>query len=396
MPISLAQIRDLLLPGLYAVTGEYPQLPRVWSQVYKTRKSNMALERLASMRYLPIAAIKQEGGTTSADNASGERYIYNQEHDEIGLMFAITRKAIDDNLYKTEFGPNAMGLRNAFLRFEEVRGADVINSATTYNARSAATARRWRRPTIRWMAARSPTSQARRSRSTRPRCSAQVSINADFRDNANQRMNAKPRRLLIPPQLEPTAIRLLKTELRPGTANNDVNAILSTQGGIPDGYLVWNYLTSAVRLAGAHRSGRPHSLRPRALRVGHVGRVHDRQPAGQGLHARLVRLQRSALRLLLAAIELREGTHMGVPTNFPDGLGIGGAPVIPGGGDLPLAGRYFYVDSVAGLGWLRGVVGFSLRHSRLRHWALHGEQGRHHRPQAGSCRNRHCGERHHR
>jgi hypothetical protein len=72
----------------------------------------------------------------------------------------------------------------------------------------------------------------------------QIAINANWRDNANQRMNAKPRRLIVPPQLEPIAIRLLKTELRPGTANNDVNAILSTQGGIPEGYLVWNYLTS--------------------------------------------------------------------------------------------------------------------------------------------------------
>ena len=245
MPVSLAQIRDLLLPGLYAVTGEYPQLPRVWSQVYKTRKSNMALERLASMRYLPIAAIKNEGAPTAADNASGERYVYNQEHDEIGLMFAITRKAIDDNLYKTEFGPNAMGLRNAFLRFEEVRGADVINTATTYNAAVGGDGKAL-------AATDHPVDGGTFSNLASPAASlnetsllnAQIAINADFRDNANQRMNAKPRRLLIPPTLQPTAIRLLETTLRPGTANNDVNAILSTQGGIPDGYLIWNYLTS--------------------------------------------------------------------------------------------------------------------------------------------------------
>jgi hypothetical protein len=246
MAISLAQIRDLLLPGLWAITGDYSQLPRVWSRVYKTRKSNMALERSAAMRYLAIAAIKQEGGTTPTDNASGERYVYNQEHDEIGLMFAITRKAIDDNLYRTNFGPNSMGLRNAFLRFEEVRGADVINTATTYNANVqgdgkalAATDHPVDGATVSNLA--SPAASLNETSLT----NAQVSINADFRDNANQRMNAKPRSLLIPPQLEPTAIRLLETKLRPGTANNDVNAILSTQGGIPDGYQVWNYLTSA-------------------------------------------------------------------------------------------------------------------------------------------------------
>jgi len=245
MPISLAQIRDLLLPGLYAVTGEYDQLPRVWNKVYKSRKSTMALERLASMRYLPIAAIKQEGGTTTFDNASGQRYIYNQEHDEIGLGFAITRKAIEDNLYKTEFGPNAMGLRNAFLRFEEVRGADVINTASTYDATVAGDGKAL-------AATDHPVDGGTFSNLASPAVSlnetsllnAQVAINANWRDTARPRTNAKPRKLLIPPQLEPTAIRLLKTELRPGTANNDVNAILSTQGGIPDGYLVWNYLTS--------------------------------------------------------------------------------------------------------------------------------------------------------
>jgi hypothetical protein len=246
MPVSLAQIRDLLLPGLYAVTGEYDQLPRVWSRVYKTRKSNMALERLASMRYLPIAAIKQEGAPTTFDNQSGERYVYNIEHDEIGLGFAITRKAIDDNLYKTEFGPSAMGLRNAFLRFEEVRGANVINTATTYDTAVGGDGKAF-------AATDHPVDGGSFSNLASPAVSlnetsllnAQVAINANFRDNANQRMNAKPRQLLIPPQLEPTAIRLLKTQLRPGTANNDVNAILSTQGGIPDGYMVWNYLTSA-------------------------------------------------------------------------------------------------------------------------------------------------------
>lgn len=246
MPVSLAQIRDLLQPGLYSLTGQYPQLPRVWNKVFQTRKSNMALERSVSVRYLPVAQIKQEGAPTTFDNQSGERYVYNQEHDEISLGFALTRKAIDDNLYKTEFGPNAMGLRNAFLRFEEVRSASVLNNATTYDTNVggdgkalAATDHPVDGSTVANLA--SPAVSLNET----ALLNAQIAINANWRDNANQRMNAKPRRLVIPPQLEPTAVRLLKTELRPGTAMNDVNAILSTQGGIPDGYLNWNYLTSA-------------------------------------------------------------------------------------------------------------------------------------------------------
>jgi hypothetical protein len=246
MPVSLAQIRDLLLPGLWAVTGEYPQLPRVWNKVFQTRKSNMAQERSVSMRYLPIAMLKQEGAPTTFDNQSGERYTYAQEHNEISLGFAITRKAIDDNLYKTEFGPSAMGLRNAFLRAEEIYAADVLNTASTYNTAVGGDGKSL-------AATDHPVDGGTVSNLASPAVSlnetsllnAQVAINANWRDNANQRMNAKPRRLVIPPSLEPTAVRLLKTELRPGTANNDVNAILSVQGGVPDGYLVWNYLTSS-------------------------------------------------------------------------------------------------------------------------------------------------------
>lgn len=246
MPVSLAQIRDLLQPGLYSLTGQYPQLPRVWNKVFQSRKSNMALERSVAVRYLPIAQIKQEGAPTTFDNQSGERYVYNQEHDEISLGFALTRKAIDDNLYKTEFGPNAMGLRNAFLRFEEVRAANVLNNATTYDTNTGGDGKAL-------LATDHPVDGATVANLASPAVSlnetallnGQIAINSNWRDYANQRMNAKPKGLLIPPQLEPTAIRLLKTQLRPGTAMNDVNAILSTQGGIPDSYTLWNYLTSA-------------------------------------------------------------------------------------------------------------------------------------------------------
>lgn len=246
MPIALSSIRDLLLPGLWAVTGEYKQLPRVWDRIYQTRQSNMALERSVSMRYLPVAMVKQEGAPSTFDNASGERYVYNQEHLEFSLAFAITRKAIDDNLYKSEFGPSVMGLRNAFLRAEELYAANVLNAASTYDntiggdgVALASTAHPVDGATVSNLA--SPAASLNET----ALLNAQVAINANWRDNANQRMNAKPRRLVIPPQLEPTAVRLLKTELRPGTSDNDVNAILSVQGGIPDGYLVWNYLTSA-------------------------------------------------------------------------------------------------------------------------------------------------------
>ena len=245
MPIALSSIRNLLLPGQWAITGMYDQLPAVRKQIFKERKSNMSLEQSTSMRYIATAFLKQEGQPSAADNASGQRFTYNQTHNELAVLFAITRKAIDDNLYKTEFGPAVMGLNEAFDRTNEAFAADVFNNAATYTSAISGDG-------VAFASTAHPVDGGTFSNLASPAAdlnetsllNAQVAINANFRDNANQRMNAKPKRLIVPPQLEPVAIRLLKTELRPGTAMNDVNAILSTQGGIPDGYTVWNYLTS--------------------------------------------------------------------------------------------------------------------------------------------------------
>ena len=134
MAINLSQIKDLLLPGLRGLTGKYEQIPRQWDKVFTRFNSEMALERTAEMRYLPVALLKTEGGQIKFDNNSGERYIFNQEHLEIAIGFAITRKAIDDNLYKTQFHPSNLGLQESFKQAEEIYGASVLNNATTYNA----------------------------------------------------------------------------------------------------------------------------------------------------------------------------------------------------------------------------------------------------------------------
>jgi hypothetical protein len=246
MPINLAAIKDLLLPGLRGLTGEYEQIPRQWDKVFGTRNSKMALERTAEMRYLGLAQLKTEGGQTQFDNNPGERYIYNQEHMEIALGYAITRKSIDDNLYKTQFKPSNLGLVQSFAQTQEIYAANVLNTATTYNSlvggdgvALCSTAHPIDGGTI----ANTPTTQADLNEATL--LNNMISIRTNFRDQANLKMFARGRKLIVPPAQEPTAIRLTKTELRPGTADNDVNAILSTAGGIPEGYIVMDFLTSA-------------------------------------------------------------------------------------------------------------------------------------------------------
>jgi hypothetical protein len=246
MPVNLSQIRDLLLPGLRAVTGKYTLIDGKWDKLFEKGKSNMALERTTSMRYLPYAQLKTEGGPTAFDNNAGERYVYNQEHIELGLGYAITRKAIDDNLYKAQFGPSNDGLMESFTQTKEIYGAATFNTATTYDASvggDGVALCATNHPIDGATIANRPTVDQDLNESSL--LNAQIAISSTFKDNAGLLIQAMPRKLAIPPALEPIAVRLTKTELRPGTAMNDVNAILSVAGGIPEGYIVNPFFTSS-------------------------------------------------------------------------------------------------------------------------------------------------------
>ena len=247
MAVNLSAIKDLLLPGLRGVEGKYEQIPSQYDKIFTKHDSKMALERTAEMRYLGLAQLKTEGGQTAFDNSAGERYVYNQEHTEISLGYAITRKAIDDNLYKTQFAPSNLGLMESFQQTKEIYGANVLNTATTYNGSvggdgvalvSAS------HPIDGGTVSNTPATQVELNESTL--LNGMIAIRTNFKDQAGLKVFARGRKLVVPPQLEPIAIRLTKTELRPGTADNDVNAIMMTSGGLPEGYMVNDFLTSSI------------------------------------------------------------------------------------------------------------------------------------------------------
>ena len=245
MAVNLASIKDLLLPGLRGVEGKYDQIPMQWDKIFTKHDSKMALERTAEMRFLGLAQLKTEGGQTAFDNGAGERYVYNQEHVEIALGYAITRKAIDDNLYKSQFQPSNLGLMESFAQTKEIYGANVLNTATTYNAAIGGDGKALcatDHPIDSGTVANTPSVQVDLNESTL--LNGMIAIRTNFKDQAGLKVFARGRRLIVPPALEPVAIRLTKTELRPGTANNDVNAIMMTAGGLPEGYMVNDYLTS--------------------------------------------------------------------------------------------------------------------------------------------------------
>ena len=246
MAVNLSAIKDLLLPGLRGIEGKYEMIPSQYDKIFTKHDSKMALERTAEMRFLGLAQLKTEGGQTAFDNAAGERFVYNQEHTEIALGYAITRKAIDDNLYKTQFMPSNLGLIESFQQTKEIYGANVLNTATVYNPAVGGDGKSLiatDHPIDGGTVANRPAVDVDLNEASL--LNGMIAIRTNFKDQAGLKVFARGRRLVVAPANEPTAIRLTKTELRPGTANNDVNAIMMTAGGLPEGYMVNDFLTSA-------------------------------------------------------------------------------------------------------------------------------------------------------
>ena len=246
MPVALSQIKDLLLPGLWGIDGRYPMIERQWPQIFKQIDSKMALERRAAMRFLGYAQLKNEGGPTATDNNMGQRYVYNATHFEVGLMYAITRPAIDDNLYRAEFGPNNDGLMEAFKETEEVYCANILNNGTTFNPSIQgdsvalfSTAHPIDGTTI----ANQPSPDV--SLNETSLLNAAITIRSTWKNNAGLKIHARGQKLIVPAQLEPIAARLFRSELRVGTGNNDINAVREMEQSFKEGYFVYDYLSSS-------------------------------------------------------------------------------------------------------------------------------------------------------
>ena len=245
MAIALASIRSELLPGLFDVRGSYEMIPRQWDKVFKTHKSAMAVERSTQMAFVGLPFLKDEGAATQFDNNAGERFTWAFIHIEVALGYAITRKAIDDNLYKAQFSPTNLKLQEAFAQFKEIQAANVLNLGNVYNSAQIgdgkalfATDHPYDGGT--W----ANTSSVAKSLNESSLLQNMTNVRTQFVNERGLKIMARARRLVVPPNLEQVAIRLTKTELRPGTAMNDVNAILTLSGGLPEGFIVMDFLTS--------------------------------------------------------------------------------------------------------------------------------------------------------
>jgi len=204
----------------------------------------MAMERIAEMRYTGLAQLKSEGSATVFDNAPGERFVWQILHAAYGLGVAQTRESLDDNLYKDHFGPMSMGLAESCAQTEEIVHANVLNTSTSVNANVLGDGQpllSTAHPIDVGVYANRPSPDLDLNEAAIEYALQQIRV---FPDQAGLRLLARSRKLIVPIALEFTAERLTKAELRPGTNTNDITAYLSS-GGLPEGYQVVDYLTSA-------------------------------------------------------------------------------------------------------------------------------------------------------
>jgi hypothetical protein len=243
MATTTAQIAALLLPGLDAVFGDYEELPAQWPSIFTTHNSELAYERDVEIKTLGLAQLRTEGGATAYDDM-GQRYTYVYRHVQPALGFVMTRNAIRDNVYKSDFGPNTRALKFSMRQTKEVFAAAVLNQAqdTTgvYYGGDGVPLLSTAHPIDVGSSANTPTVQAQLNETALQ--DADIAISR-FKDAAGNKILVQARKLIIPPDLKFAAKRILFTTGRVGTADNDLNA-LKEMDTIPDGYALNHFITN--------------------------------------------------------------------------------------------------------------------------------------------------------
>ena len=244
MAISRAQLLKELLPGLNALFGlEYAKYGEEHTEIYETESSDRSFEEETKLSGFGAAPVKNEGAAISYDNAQ-EAFTARYTHETIAMGFSITEEAVEDNLYDSLSTRYTKALARAMAYTKQVKAAAILNTAFTGSGN----------PTYgdgQVLCSTAHPLVSGGTNSNRPTTGADLNETsleaaviqiAAWTDERGLLIAAKPSKLVIPPALQFVATRLLETELRVGTADNDLNA-LKNNGSIPGGYTVNNYLT---------------------------------------------------------------------------------------------------------------------------------------------------------
>ena len=242
MAISRAQLLKELLPGLNALFGlEYAKYGEEAAEIFETESSDRSFEEETKLSGFGAAPVKNEGAAIAYDNAQ-EAWTARYNHETISMGFSITVEAIEDNLYDSLSARYTKALARAMAYTKQVKGAAILNNAfaaaTTYGDGQVLCS------TAHPLVSGGTNSNRPTTGSDLNETSLEAAVIqiAGWTDERGLLIAAKPRKLVLPPDLQFVATRVLDSELRPNTADNDINA-LRTNGTIPEGYTVNHYLT---------------------------------------------------------------------------------------------------------------------------------------------------------
>jgi len=242
MAISRAQLLKELLPGLNALFGlEYATYGQQHKEIYETETSERSFEEETKLSGFTAAPVKNEGSAIAYDNAQ-EAWTARYNHETIAQGFSLTEEAIEDNLYDSLSGRYTKALARSMAYTKQVKAAAVLNNGFTsgYNGGDGTTLFSATHNLVSGGSnSNIPSTPADLNETSLEAAVIQI---AAWTDERGLLIAAKPKKMVVPPALQFVATRLLETELRVGTNDNDINAI-KNNGSIPDGYTVNNFLT---------------------------------------------------------------------------------------------------------------------------------------------------------
>jgi hypothetical protein len=243
MAISRAQLLKELLPGLNALFGlEYATYGEQHKEIYDTETSERSFEEETKLSGFSAAPVKNEGSAIAYDNAQ-EAFTARYNHETIALGFSLTEEAIEDNLYDSLSARYTKALARAMAYTKQTKAASVLNngfSAGVFAGGDGVALFSTSHPLV--SGGVNSNTQSTPADLNETSLEAAVIQIAAWTDERGLLIAAKPKKLVVPPALQFVATRLLETQLRVGTADNDINAIVNN-GSIPEGYTVNNYLT---------------------------------------------------------------------------------------------------------------------------------------------------------
>ena len=242
MAISRAQLLKELLPGLNALFGlEYARYGEQHKEIYETETSERSFEEETKLSGFSAAPVKNEGSAIAYDNAQ-EAFTARYTHETIALGFSITEEAVEDNLYDSLSSRYTKALARGMAYTKQVKAAAILNTGFTAGVTygDGVTLFSTAHPLISGgVNSNRPATPADLNETSLENAVIQI---AAWTDERGLLIAAKPKKLVVPPALQFVANRLLETELRVGTADNDINAI-KNNGSIPGGYTINNFLT---------------------------------------------------------------------------------------------------------------------------------------------------------